>query len=89
MKCNAQTVHITLSKGDRSVNAKGIFALMGPGVKQGDVVTVTIEGEDENIAAVALKNYKWSIFENITWTLYQLTSPFLRLKVYDTGKIIR
>ena len=36
---------ITLPKGDRSANAKGILALMGLGVKQGDVVTVTIEGE--------------------------------------------
>ena len=48
---------ITLAKGDRSANAKGILALMGLGVKQGDVVTVTIEGEDEDIAAVELKNY--------------------------------
>lgn len=48
---------ITLAKGDRSANAKGILALMGLGVKQGDVVTVTIEGEDEDIAVVELKNY--------------------------------
>ena len=48
---------ITLSKGDRSANAKGILALMGLGVKQGDVVTVTIEGEDEDIAGAELKNY--------------------------------
>ena len=53
------TSNITLSKGDRIVNAKGILALMGLGVKQGDAITVTIEGEDEDIAAVELKNYMW------------------------------
>ena len=54
--------NITLSKGDRSANAKGILALMGLGVKQGDVVTVAIEGEDEDKAAVELKNYMWENF---------------------------
>ncbi|MBQ7655890.1 MAG: HPr family phosphocarrier protein [Clostridia bacterium] len=53
---------ITLSKGGRSVNAKGILALMGLGVKQGDLVTLTIEGEDEDAAAVELKNYLWMNF---------------------------
>ena len=53
------TSNITLSKGDHIVNTKGILALMGLGVKQGDVITVTIEGEDEDIAAVELKNYMW------------------------------
>ncbi|MBR5109860.1 MAG: HPr family phosphocarrier protein [Clostridia bacterium] len=53
---------ITLSKGGRSANAKGILALMGLGVKQGDVVTVTVEGEDEDAAAVELKHYMWLNF---------------------------
>ena len=53
---------ITLTKGDRSVNAKGILALMGLGVIQGDLVKITIEGEDEDIAAMELKNFMWTHF---------------------------
>ena len=53
---------ITLSKGDRSANAKGILALMGLGVIQGDLVKITVEGEDEDIAAMELKNFMWTHF---------------------------
>ena len=53
---------IMLSKGDRSVNAKGILALMGLGIRQGDLIQISIEGEDEDIAAVELKNYIWTQF---------------------------
>ena len=53
---------ITVSKGDQRANAKGILALMGLGVKQGDVIVMTIEGEDEDVAAVELKNYLWTHF---------------------------
>ena len=53
---------ITFTKGDRSVNAKGILALMGLGVIQGDLVRITIEGEDEDIAAMELKNFMWTHF---------------------------
>ena len=53
---------ITFTKGDRSANAKGILALMGLGVIQGDLVKITIEGEDEDIAAMELKNFMWTHF---------------------------
>ena len=53
---------ITLSSGDRSANAKSILALMGLGVRQGDLIKITIEGEDEDTAAVSLKNYIWAHF---------------------------
>ena len=53
---------IMLSKGDRSVNAKGILALMGLGIRQGDLIQISIEGEDEDIAAMELKNYIWTQF---------------------------
>ena len=53
---------IMLSKGDRSVNAKGILALMGLGIRQGDLIQICIEGEDEDIAAAELKNYIWTQF---------------------------
>ena len=53
---------ITLSKEGRSVNAKGILALMGLGVRQGDLVTITVEGEDEDKAALELKAFLWTNF---------------------------
>lgn len=53
---------ITFSKGDRSVNAKSILALMGLGVRQGDLVHLTVEGEDEDTASVELKNFMWTHF---------------------------
>ena len=53
---------ITLTKGDRSVNAKGILALLGLGVIQGDLVKITIEGDDEDLAATELKNVMWTHF---------------------------
>ena len=53
---------ITLAKDGHAVNAKGILALMGLGVKQGDLIKITIEGEDEDAAALELKNYLWTHF---------------------------
>ena len=53
---------ITLAKDGRRVNAKGILALMGLGVKQGDLVEMTFEGEDEDAAATALKGFMWTHF---------------------------
>ena len=53
---------ITFTCKDRSVNAKSILALMGLGVKQGDLVEMTAEGSDEDTAIAELKNYLWSHF---------------------------
>ncbi len=53
---------ITMICHDHSVNAKSILALMGLGVKQGDLIEITTEGDDEDIAAVELKNYIWAHF---------------------------
>ena len=44
---------ITLAKGEKSVNLLKLMALMQMGIKQGDKVTVSVEGGDE--AAVAAK----------------------------------
>ena len=46
----------------RSVNAKSILALMGLGVKQGDLIEMTAEGDDEDAAIADLKYYIWSHF---------------------------
>ena len=36
---------VTVTKGDKSVNALKLMALMGMGIKCGDTVTVTVEAE--------------------------------------------
>ena len=48
---------VTITKGDKSVNALKLMALMGMGIKCGDTVTVTVEGSDEESAAPALKQF--------------------------------
>lgn len=53
---------VTLWLGERSADARRILALMGLGVKQGDVVKVTVEGEDEDDAALKLKSFLWTNF---------------------------
>ena len=45
---------ITLTKDGKSVNVLKLMALMGLGVKCGDTVSVTVEGEDEETAAPAM-----------------------------------
>lgn len=44
---------ITITKDGKSAEAKKLMALMGLGIKQGDKITVSVEGGDE--AAVAAK----------------------------------
>lgn len=46
---------ITIDKDGKSVNALKLMALMGLCVKQGDTVTVTVEGSDEETAAAELE----------------------------------
>lgn len=53
---------ITVTKGENSANAKGILALMKLGIKQGDVIGITINGEDEDAAAVELHSFIWTHF---------------------------
>lgn len=48
---------VTITKGDKSVNALKLMALMGMGIKCGDSVTVTVEGSDEATTAPALKQF--------------------------------
>ena len=47
---------ITIEAHGKSADLKGgIFALMGLGIRCGWDVVVTLEGEDENVAAVELQ----------------------------------
>ena len=48
---------INVVKGDKSVNALKLMALMGMGIKQGDTVKVTVEGADEDAAAAAIEAF--------------------------------
>ena len=53
---------ITVSFGDKTADAKRILGLMGLGIRLGDVIKVTVEGEDEDIAALKLKSFIWQNF---------------------------
>ncbi|MBQ7793012.1 MAG: HPr family phosphocarrier protein [Clostridia bacterium] len=48
---------VTLKSGDKSADAKRIFAVMSLSVKCGDSVTVITEGADEDNAATSLKAF--------------------------------
>ena len=48
---------VTVTKGDKSVNALKLMALMGMGIKQGDTVTVSIEGGDEAAVCDTIKAF--------------------------------
>jgi phosphotransferase system HPr (HPr) family protein len=45
---------VALVKGDKSVNAKSILAVMSAGVKAGDTIIVRATGEDEEQALEAI-----------------------------------
>lgn len=48
---------ITIEKNGKSAGASKLMMLMGLGVKQGDTVTVTINGSDEEEAAKAMEKF--------------------------------
>lgn len=48
---------VKIAKGEKSADAKRIFGVMGLGVKTGEEITVTVDGEDENTAAAELETF--------------------------------
>lgn len=48
---------IKLTKGERTVDCKGIMGVMSLGAKKGDEVTLTFDGEDENTAYEAVSRF--------------------------------
>lgn len=48
---------ITITKDGKSADAKKIFAVMGLGVKAGQVITVTAEGDDEAEAIKGIEDF--------------------------------
>lgn len=47
----------TLEKAGKSCDLRKLMALMGMGVKQGDTITVKVEGDDEDAAAAAIQQF--------------------------------
>jgi phosphocarrier protein len=48
---------VVIGKGDKSAEAQKLMAVMSLGVKCGETVTVTIEGDDEEDAAPAIQAF--------------------------------
>mgnify|MGYP000779904294 CR=1 FL=1 len=48
---------ITITKGEKTVGAAKLMALMGLGVKCSDTVTITITGGDEEASEKAMKEF--------------------------------
>lgn len=48
---------IQIAKGEKSAGATKLMMLMGLGVKCGDTITVTVNGEDEEAAAKAMEDF--------------------------------
>jgi phosphocarrier protein len=48
---------VTITKGEKSVNALKLMALMQMGIKQGDTVKVAVEGGDEEAVAAAIEGF--------------------------------
>jgi len=55
--CSGFKSDIQMSKGDKYVSAKKIFAVMGLGVKCGEEISFTVSGEDEADALRALEEF--------------------------------
>lgn len=53
----SSTITITITKGDKSAVATKLMAVMSLGVKCGEEITVTVEGEDEDTAVEKMKDF--------------------------------
>jgi len=54
-EANQFTSSIKISKDGSPVDAKRIFAVMGLAAKQGQTITITVDGSDEQAAAAQLE----------------------------------
>lgn len=48
---------VTIIKGEKSADAKRIFGVMGLAAKQGDTITIQVDGADEDKAAMELETF--------------------------------
>lgn len=56
-EANKFNSNISIQKGEKSADAKRIFSIMSMAVKKGEEITLTFEGEDEEMAANALEQF--------------------------------
>lgn len=56
-KASAFQSNITIRKDSKTADAKKIFAIMSLGAKQGDAITIEINGEDEEEALTTLEDF--------------------------------
>lgn len=54
--------NINITKVGKSADAKKLFSIMGLGIKKGDEIIITIEGDDESTATQELEKF---ISENL------------------------
>ncbi len=59
------TSSVKITKGDKTADAKRIFGVMGLGVKTGEEVTITVEGDDEDKAFAELEAFLKKIYNRI------------------------
>ena len=52
-----QSTVTIVDKNGKSVDATRLMALMGMGVKQGETITIKVEGDDEEAAAAAIQKF--------------------------------
>ena len=50
-------IHARPAKDGKAMNCKAIFGIMGLAVKQGEEVTLTFDGADEDAAYEAISNF--------------------------------
>ena len=55
-KAKEFTSKVTVIKGEKSCDMKKIMVLMGMAIKQGDTITVQVEGDDEEACAAAVSS---------------------------------
>lgn len=48
---------VTIIKDEKAVRAEKLIALMGLGIRNGDVITVQVEGDNEKVDAARLKSF--------------------------------
>lgn len=56
-KAKKYNSRITISKDGKSVEATKLMAVMGLGVKSGQIIEVSVEGEDEETAFKDIKDF--------------------------------
>lgn len=56
-ECTKYNSNITINFSGKEADAKKIFSVMGLGVRSGDLIDVTVNGDDEETAAETILHY--------------------------------